>query len=70
MTTRHSGYVIALKEDIREDDVEMVIQTLHMIKGVIAVEPVISGPDVQIAEMRANARWRMRLAELIRNEGL
>jgi len=69
MTARHSGYVIALEEDIREDDVELVIQTLRMIKGVVAVEPVISSADMQIAYMRADTRWRQRIAELLRAEG-
>jgi len=70
MTARVSGYVIALEEDIREDSLEEVINALRMIKGVVAVEPVISDAGNQIAEMRADNRWRMKIAQLLRDGAL
>jgi len=40
MTTRLKGFTITLEKDIREDDVEILIQTLKMIKGVVSVKPI------------------------------
>ena len=65
MTDRHSGYLIVLEHDIREDDVTDVITALKQIRGVIGVEPIISGPDIQIAQMRADTTWRQRLIGLL-----
>lgn len=40
MTTRYSGFVVTLTDDIREDDAEAVVTALRMVKGVASVEPV------------------------------
>ena len=67
MTTRHSGYILVLSDDIRADEVTDVITALKQIRGVIGVEPVISSADIQIAEMRADTRWKVRLMKMIQD---
>lgn len=69
MTERHSGYVVVLADDIREDDAEAIITALRQIRGVIGVAPVESSPEQQIAQMRADARWRELLLALVRGNG-
>jgi hypothetical protein len=53
MTDRHSGYVIVLDQDIREDDAEQLVQLFKNIKGVVKVAPVKSDASLQIAKERA-----------------
>lgn len=66
MTDRHTGYVVALADDIRDDDAQAVVNALRMVKGVIGVEPVIAEPITeQVARMRADKRWRDGLFTLI-----
>ena len=66
MTDRHSGYVVSLDHDIREDDAEAVLNALKMIKGVLSVSPVMSEMGVQmISESRRDEAWRTSLYRLI-----
>ena len=65
MTTRHSGYVVALAEDIREDDAEAVINALRMVRGVQSVTPVESDPRSFIAESRRDTAWREQLGGVL-----
>lgn len=60
MTDRHSGYVITLDHDIREDDAERIITALRQIRGVVDVRPVVAdGIEQHIAESRV----RVEIAE-------
>lgn len=52
MTDRHSGYIVTLDHDIREDDAEQIIQALSMVKGVLAVEPLVRDGDLMITQAR------------------
>lgn len=63
MTTRYSGFVVTLTDDIREDDAEAIVTALRMVKGVASVQPVDS--DVlaeQVARDRANTELVTRLS--------
>jgi hypothetical protein len=66
VTDRHSGYVVTLAEDIREDDAEAVINALRMVRGVISVEPVIADIQSVIAESRRDVEWREALLAMMR----
>ena len=65
MTDRHAGYIVTLAEDLREDDAQATINALRMVRGVIGVEPVVSGYELRIAQIRANDEWRKRISELL-----
>lgn len=66
MTDRHSGYIITLDHDIREDDAEATINALRMVKGVLSVKPIVHDQAVLIAEERASTEWRDLLYRLYR----
>jgi hypothetical protein len=69
MTDRHSGYVVVLAADVREDDAEEgVLNAIRMIRGVAGVEPVLAdfGPQA-IASMRRDREWSDALFKLIKN---
>lgn len=66
MTDRHSGYLVTLAKDIREDDARKIIDALRMVRGVLTVEPVVSDLFLQqIAEQRADEAWRTRIHDML-----
>lgn len=70
MTDRHSGYLVTLDHDIREDDAEeSILVALHMIKGVASVTPVTDDRplDVQAAVIRRDQDWKTTLVTLYRD---
>lgn len=58
MTNRHSAYVVVLDHDIREDDAQVLISALRMLRGVVDVQPVVT--DVSSA-LVANSRLKNEL---------
>ena len=64
MTTLHKGYVVALTEDIREDDAESIINAIRMVKGVMSVKPIDSDA---FAGSIDRDRERMKLWEKVSN---
>lgn len=65
MTDRHAGYIITLKEDIREEESQAVISALGLMRGVISVEPVASDLALHIAQRRARTDLGQRILDLI-----
>ncbi len=63
MTDRHTGYVVALDKDMREDDAEAILAAISMIKGVLAVEPVDSDPAAAITRMRVRSEILTKMYE-------
>ena len=55
MTDRYEGFVITLRNQIREDDAEATINAIKQIKGVVSVEPVIGNVDIQLAKTQARS---------------
>lgn len=68
MTDRHSGYLVVLDHDIREDDAEHIINAIRMVKGVQDVQPVPArGYETVVAESRRDTAWQDALRDLWRN---
>jgi hypothetical protein len=65
MTDRHSGYLVTLDKDIREDDADHTLNALRMVRGVISVEPVVSNIEVHIAEDRARRDLLSKIYEFL-----
>lgn len=67
MTDRHSGYLVVLEADLREDDAQAVIDALRMVKGVADVIPHIPGnlEDRAIMCSRRDRAWREALTRLL-----
>ena len=54
MTDRHSGYIVTLDADIREDDAEAIVTALRMVRHVASVKPVV----MDLTELMARERVR------------
>ena len=44
MTDRVKGFIITLERDLREEDVECVVNALYMIKNVTSIKPIQARP--------------------------
>lgn len=58
MTIRHTGYIVTLREPMREDDAEALVNAILLLGPVATVEPVVSNIESAMAVDRA--RWEMR----------
>lgn len=67
MTDRHSGYIVTLKHDIREDDAEQIRNALRMVKGVLSVRPLLGGGTVEsfIARQRVQNEVTQKLLSML-----
>ena len=73
MTDRHSGYIVVLGSDLREDEAEYVINAIQqqnaairMIKRVISVQPIAANPDTHVATERAKYELVAKINMLLR----
>ena len=52
MTDRVNAFIVVLKQDIREDDAEVIAQAIGLLRGVLTVVPHTADPSTGIAEAR------------------
>jgi len=65
VTSRHAGYIVILREDVREDDAQAIMTALRMVSGVASVEPVIASHEQAIARSRRDGQWVTALLSLV-----
>ena len=58
MTDRVKGFTVTLEKDIRIDDVEVITQSILMIRGVAHVEPSISTHEDHMSRERVKYELR------------
>ena len=61
MTDRHSGYIVVLENNFRDDDAEAILNALRMVKGVLSVEPIVADPHAYIARERVKKELSEKL---------
>lgn len=67
MTTRYNALIVALEEDMREDDAQGLIDAIARLRGVIAVKGQAPGEnlDYYVAEERTQQEWRKKFIDLL-----
>ena len=65
MTDRVFGLHVLLDQDYREDDVQVIIDAIEMIKHVKHVDIYISTPDTWMAKTHAKRDLAKRLLEIV-----
>lgn len=53
MTDKLCGFAVTLEEDLRTEEAESTVAAIRQIKGVISVEPVVSGLETHMGQERA-----------------
>jgi hypothetical protein len=61
MTDRVKGLIIALAEDVREDDIEGLMVAIQHLRGVSSVTTSVSTPDDWINRQQIKAEIRKKL---------
>jgi hypothetical protein len=67
MTDRHVGYIVTLQEDLDEGfETEPIINAILMVKGVLSVDPIVDGMevDMHVALRRIRRDFGMRVFDL------
>lgn len=65
MTDVLKGCTVAFARDIREDDVEAIVNAIRMIKGVLAVELIPgNAPGDWIIEQRVRREYADKVVEI------
>lgn len=66
MSDKVKGFVVALENDLREDEIEHVINAIKMVKGVVNVEPIKTTSHDQIFQLRIKAEMRNKFYDFIK----
>lgn len=67
MTESVHSFQVVLRRDIREDDVEPLLNAIRLLTGVLEVTPIKSSWDSTMAEERARDEMASRIYELLRD---
>jgi len=68
MTDRINMLSVALESDVREDDVDRLVNAIKQLRGVMDVETHVADPADWLAETRARARIRDRVWQALHEE--
>lgn len=66
MTDRVHSLTLILDRDIREDDIESLVQALYHLKHVIQVDKNVSNIESHMAEGRAKWELRRQLVQVMK----
>lgn len=66
MSNKIASFTITLKDDIDEEQAEMIKTALLLIRGVIAVEPNVSNCELYMAESRAKYKLLDKMLEILK----
>lgn len=69
MTDSYFAITVLLEKDVREDDIEHILNAIRMIKRVMKVEPLIANPELDAAEERVRREYRDKLYDIIWPKG-
>lgn len=68
MGNKVRGFVVTLDEDISEEHIDGIVNAIHMIKGVIGVDPEIATIEHHMSDVRSKNAIRSKLFDFIKNE--
>lgn len=66
MTDRYNYLTVIFERDLRDDDAEVIIRAIEMIRGILSVTPNIASPLDALAIGRAKAELRDKVWELLK----
>ena len=65
MSDRIHSFLVVLKEDMKDEDAELLRRAIGLFEDVISVEPVKASVNSQMSEARAKHELRMKLIDLV-----
>lgn len=67
MTDRYNALTVVLERDIREDDAELLINAIRMLRGVLSVNPNVSDLQDHVAIMRVKRELTQKLYDALKD---
>lgn len=67
MTDRYNALTVVLDRDIREDDSELLINAIRMLRGVLSVNPNVSDLQDHVAIMRVKQELTQKLYDALKD---
>lgn len=67
MTDRINSFLVVLDHDIRDDDIEPILNALRMVRHVLSVEPHVASFEDHVAESRARHELGMKALNAVRD---
>lgn len=64
MTDRIHALTVVLEHDIRDDDVEVIVHAIEMIRGVASVATHVTDQEDHSARRRVRSEWRRTLFDV------
>lgn len=68
MTQRINALTVVLEKDIREDDIELIVNAIQMLRYVLSVDTNVSDINSHIAYQRARYDIQDKLLEALREK--
>lgn len=69
MTDRYNALTVVLDRDIREDDAEMLINAIRMLRGVLTVDPHVADIGDHVAAARVKRDLTEKLYTVMKEFG-
>jgi hypothetical protein len=63
-----AGFLVTLERDIDEEHAETIVDALRLLRGVIAVKPVVGDISLDMAEDRARYELEARILKALREK--
>ena len=67
MTDRLKGVIVTFDVDIREDDVEPLIQAIYQLRHVLSVDLITANFDDEMNRSRVKHELRMKLFKILKD---
>jgi hypothetical protein len=67
MTDRYNALTVVLDRDIREDDAELLVNAIRMLRGVLSVNPNVSDLQDHVATMRVKCELTQKLYDVLKD---
>jgi len=68
MSDKISGFTVVFKESVSEEYMDMVKQSVSLIKGVGTIEPIVEGIDTFLGASQEGSRIKRFLIDMIKSD--
>ena len=62
---QHSGYVVTLNTEVREDDSQEIMRAIKLLKGVLSVDPLVADPTHFVTKRVIMSELRDKIARVL-----
>lgn len=65
MTNRYCSFIVVLDQDLRQDDAQVLVDAIKLLRGVLTVTPLAADANYQTAELRAHIALNEKLLKIL-----